>query len=212
MSIGIIDNLSRSFGYAKDKLGGNPGTWLILVILNLIPIVNWIVYGTYVRVLRGGDPKLENIGKSFVDGLLAYIICILYLLIPAVLSLALVFFLGYDTSAGPWAIFTGLTPAGIVLMIACIILFVLFILLLVPALVNFARNGFGAGFRFGEIFGMIAKVGWLKYILAVVVIVIIFCIICLLGLIPYYIGIIILLILIPYLKVWGANYFRNLFM
>ncbi|HKM41729.1 MAG TPA: DUF4013 domain-containing protein [Methanocorpusculum sp.] len=212
MSIGIGDNLTGSFGFAKDKLGRNFGTWLILAILNLLPIVNWIVYGTYVRVLRGGDPKLENIGKLFVDGLLAYIISILYLLIPMIFALSLGFFFGYDTSAGPLSIFTGLTPLGIVLIIVCIAVFFLFLLLLIPALVNFADRGFGAAFRYSEIFGMISKAGWLKYILSFIIIDIIFGIICLIGLVPYYIGIIILIILVPYLKVWGTKYFRNLFM
>ena len=76
MSIGIGANLTGSFGYAKDKLVGNIVNWILLIILSIIPIVNFIAMGTYLKVYRGEDPKVANIGKSFVDGLLAAIIAL----------------------------------------------------------------------------------------------------------------------------------------
>jgi len=208
MSIGIGDNVTGSFGYAKDNLWGKFGNWLILAILTIIPIVNWIAIGTYVKILRGAEPKLENIGKSFVDGLLVTIICIIYMIIPIII--AIVLGVGGGLAAG----LTG-SPAvaggvGIGIFIICLILFLLFSLLMIPAIVNFARGGFGAAFSFGTIFGMISKVGWLKYILAIIVIWIIFGIISLLGGIPY-VGWLIMMILAPFLAFWGFKYFANLF-
>jgi hypothetical protein len=208
MSIGIGDNLTGSFGYAKDNLWGKFGNWLILAILTIIPIVNWIAIGTYIKVLRGEEPKLENIGKSFVDGLLALIICIIYMLIPAIIAIILgvggVFAAGLTGSS---AVAGGV---GIGIFILCLILFLLFSLLMIPAIVNFARKGFGAAFSLGEIFGMISKAGWLKYILAIIVIWIIFAIISLLGAIPF-IGWLIMIILAPFLSIWSFKYFANLF-
>jgi len=219
MSIGIGDNLTASFGFAKDKLGGNIGTWLILSILNLIPIVNWIVYGTYVKVLRGDDPNLDNMGKSFVDGLLALIIGLIYMIIPTILSVFV--FIGMFTVGSVTV--TPMSPvvpavaagAGFALMfgliLLCIIVSILFSLLLIPALVNFARKGFGAAFSFGTLFGMISKAGWLNYILSIILFWIIFGAIIFICIIIPILGWILLIFIMPFLYFWGAKYFANLF-
>jgi len=68
----LAENLSNSFEYAK-KLFTDFGRLIILIVLDLIPLVNWIVTGYAAKVLRespGGDapPKLEKYGDMFVDG------------------------------------------------------------------------------------------------------------------------------------------------
>ncbi len=183
MSIAIGDNLTQSFEFAKEKLGGNIGTWLILSILNIVPIVNWIVYGAYVNVLRGGAPDLDNMGKSLVDGLLALIIGIIYMIIPIILTIFIsvgMFTISSVTTVTPMSTMSSMSPvvpvvttgAGFALMfgliILCIIVAFFFALFAKPAVVNFARNGFSAAFRLGEIFGMISKAGWLKYIVSLI--------------------------------------------
>ncbi len=162
--------------------------------------------GTYLKVYRGEDPKVEHIGKSFVDGLLALIIAIIYMLIPLIVT-SIVFAASMGSMmADPFA---GLAAAGIGGII-CLILFILFALVMTPAIVNFARNGFGAAFHFGEIIGMISKAGWLKYIISIILLAIIFGIIGLLGMIPF-IGWLIMLIIYPFLIVWAAKFYANLF-
>jgi hypothetical protein len=206
MSIGIGENLTGSFGFAKDKLVGSIVNWILLIILTIIPIVNFIAMGTYLKVYRGEDPKVEHIGKSFVDGLLALIIAIIYMLIPLIVT-SIVFAASMGSMmADPFA---GLAAAGIGGII-CLILFILFALLMIPAMINFARKGFGAAFKFGEIFGMIGKAGWLKYIISIILLAIIFGIIGLLGMIPF-IGWLIMLIIYPFLIVWAAKFWANLF-
>jgi len=216
MSIGIGENLTGSFGFAKDKLVGSIGNWILLIILTIIPIVDLIAIGTYLKVYRGEDPKVENIGKSFVDGLLAFIIAFIYLLIPTIILLVL----GGGTLfaaalTGSVASFVGV---GIGVLILCIILYILFGLIMTPAIVNFARKGFGAAFNFSEIFGMIGKAGWLKYILSIIVLGIIFGVIYgvigLLGLIPVAgsaIMWIVMFIVLPFFAVWGSKFWTNLF-
>ncbi|ABN07116.1 hypothetical protein Mlab_0946 [Methanocorpusculum labreanum Z] len=208
MSIGIGENLSGSFGYAKDKLFGSIGNWILLIILTIIPIVNFIAMGTYLKVYRGEDPKVENIGKSFVDGLLILIIVFLYMLIPTIVLLILgggaIFAAGLG---GPQALMAGL---GIGVLILCIILYILFGLIMTPAIVSFARGGFGDAFKFGQLFAMIGKAGWLKYILSIIILGIIFGIIGLLGAIPF-VGWIIMIIIYPFLIVWGSKFWANLF-
>ena len=219
MSIGIGDNLTASFGFAKDKLGGSLVTWLILSILNLIPIIDWIVYGVYVKVLRGEDPDLENLGKAFIDGLLAFIIGIIYMIVPIILIIIVsvgMYTIGSITVTTPGtpvpAVSTG---AGFALMFGlialCIVVAFLFSLLAKPAIVNFARNGFGAAFHFGEIFGMISKAGWLTYIVSLILLWIIFGAIVFICMLIPFIGWIILIFALPFLYCWGAKYLANLF-
>ncbi|MDO9522465.1 MAG: DUF4013 domain-containing protein [Methanocorpusculum sp.] len=226
MSIEIGENLTASFGFAKEKLGGNIGTWLILSILNLIPIVNWIVYGTFVKILRGDEPNLDNMGKSFVDGLLALIIGIIYMIIPIILTIVIsvgMFTISSVTTVTPMSTMSAMSPVvpvvttgvGFALMfgliLLCIIVTFLFALFAKPAVVNFARNGFGAAFHFGEIFRMISKAGWLKYILSLILFWIIFGAIILICLMIPILGWVILIFIMPFLYFWGAKYLANLF-
>ncbi|HJJ43133.1 MAG TPA: DUF4013 domain-containing protein [Methanocorpusculum sp.] len=207
MSIGIGANLTGSFGYAKDKLVGNIVNWILLIILSIIPIVNFIAMGTYLKVYRGEDPKVANIGKSFVDGLLAAIIAFIYMLIPMIIF-AIV--LGASIPAMMMGDLAAIGAAGIGIII-CMIVFMLFSLLMLPAMVNFARKGFGAAFAFNTIFGMIGKAGWLNYILSIIVLAVIFGLIGFIcGIIPI-LGMIILLIIFPLLTVWAAKFWATLF-
>jgi len=60
MSIGIGENLTASFGFAKDKLVVNFGTWLVLAILNILSIVNWIVLW---NICQGSPWRGSETGK-----------------------------------------------------------------------------------------------------------------------------------------------------
>ena len=219
MSIGIGENLTASFGFAKDKLGGSLVTWLILSILNLIPIVDWIVFGVYVKVLRGEEPDLENLGKTFIDGLLALIIGIIYMMVPIILiifvSVGMFTFGSVTVTQAGSPVPAVAAGAGIALMFGLIILsFVvafLFSLLATPAIVNFARNGFGAAFRIGELIRMIGKAGWLKYIVSLVLLWIIFSVIVFICMLIPFIGWIALIFAMPFIYFWGSKYLANLF-
>ncbi len=215
MSIGIGENLGSSFGFAKEKLFGSFVTWLILSIFSLIPIVSWIANGIYLKVFRGEDPTLENLGTSFVQGFLAWLIGLIYMIIPIIVC----FILG-GAALAP-AIVSGTVTAasisaglGIVSTIITLVVALIFSLIYIPALINYAREQkFGAAFAFGKIFSMIGKAGWLKYIASLILLAIIFGVIgCICGLLCLIlIGFILLFFLIPFLSVWGAKYFANLF-
>lgn len=219
MSIGIGENLTASFGFAKDKLGGSLVTWLILSILNLIPIIDWIVYGVYVKVLRGEEPDLENLGKTFIDGLLALIIGLIYMIVPIILIIVVsvgMFTFGSVTVTPGDPSVSGMSEiAGFAVMSGLIILsFVvafLFSLLATPAVVNFARKGFCAAFRIGELVRMIGKAGLLKYIVSLILLWIIFCVIVFICMLIPIIGWIVLIFALPFLYFWASKYLANLF-
>lgn len=216
MSIGIGDALGKSFGFAFENTFKHIGRWLGMAILMCIPIVNLIVMGMFLKVYRNEEPNFSNAGKSFVQGLLSAIIGIIYFIIPFIIAMVLgvASLLPVIASAGTdvGAIGAALTGGiGIVSMIIIIVVSILFFLIFTPAIVNFARNGFGAAFKFGEIFGMIGKLGWGKYILAILLLIVVMALIGLvLGLIAIIpiIGWIIIILAMPIIylveyKYWG---------
>lgn len=214
MSIGIGDALGKSFGFAFDSTFKHIGRWIGMAVLLCIPIVNWIVMGMFLKVYRNEEPDFSNAGKSFVQGLLALIISIIYFLIPFILAMIL------GVAALLPAIFSGASDIGtaitgglgIVSTIIIVVVSIIFYLIFTPAMINFARKGFGAAFAFGDIFAMIGKLGWGKYILAILLLFVVFIILgIVLGLIMLIpiIGLIIFILALPILyliqyKYWGA--------
>jgi len=82
----LAENLSNSFEYAR-KLFSDIGRVVILIILDLIPLVNWIVVGYAARVLKespasDAPPKLEKYGDLFVDGAKIFFASLIYMLVP----------------------------------------------------------------------------------------------------------------------------------
>ncbi|MDV0443035.1 DUF4013 domain-containing protein [Methanorbis rubei] len=235
MSIGIGDNLGKSFEFAKNRLVGKWVDWIILIVLTLIimvggaiPIVGWVISllagvlltGFIIRVYRGGEPKLDNYVKMFIDGILATIIGIIYMIVPIIL--AVIFgaaaFMTSMTSFNPanaMDTISGLTAGiGIVGIIVTFIVAIIFGILATMAIVRFAKEEkFGAAFEFGEIFKIVGKIGWLHYILSWIVLMIIFAVIffifILLSLII--IGLILMLVFMPFMMIWQAKYFAQLY-
>jgi len=184
----ISQNLSNSFDYAK-KLFSDFGRLVILIILDLIPLVNWIVMGYAARVLKespGADapPKLEDYGRMFVDGAKIFFASLIYMLIPLILIGAGVGALiaGMVMSGGPDFILTGFTPAqmfvfggtGVALVIIGVILAFLMLIILAAGIAHMIKTDkFGKAFAFGEIFSIVGKVGWGKYLVWIILVAVI---------------------------------------
>ncbi|HJJ31604.1 MAG TPA: DUF4013 domain-containing protein, partial [Methanocorpusculum sp.] len=199
--VGIFENVGASFkfGFRECYGDGFKGflRMLALFITCIIPIVFFIPMGIFLKVFRGEKPDFTGAGKSFIRGLLSFVIALIYMLIPIILfaifgGLALI-----PAMAGGNAGEIGAAILGSIGIIVAIIAAVILGFVAVPAEVNFARNGFGAAFRFSEIFGMISKAGFGKYILSYIVLIIItliiYFILSLICVIPV-IGIIILIL------------------
>jgi hypothetical protein len=220
--VDLSDNLSNSFAFAK-RLFSDFGRLVILIVLDLIPIVNLIVAGYGFRVLKESPgaqdpPKLENYSEMFVNGLKMAVAAIIYMLIPLILIAAGLgsFFAAMVTAGGPNFMWSEFAPAamgllggtGIVLvLIGALVAFVMLILL-AAGIAHMIRTGiFGKAFAFGEIVGMISKIGWGKYLAWLVLIVVISAVVGgIAGAIPY-VGWIISAIIGPPLT---AFYFRSL--
>ena len=216
MSVGLIENVGKSFGYAVDNTLKKILRWIGLTIVMCIPIVNFIAMGLFLKVFRGEEPDFSNAGKSFIQGLLLFIISIIYMIIP-IIAFAILGGASFITAiiapeAATDAILAGGAGLGI---IALFVLAIIFGLIMLPAEINFARKqSFGAAFKFGEIFGMIGKLGWGKYILAIILVYIIAIIfgfvVGLFALIPV-VGIILTYLAIPFAIFFELKYYANLF-
>jgi len=197
----IASNLSNSFEYAK-KLVSDFGRLLILIVLNLIPVVNWIVVGYAARVLRespGADapPKLEDYGKLFVEGAKVFFASLIYMIIPLIIVVAGLgsFFASMVMGGGPTFMPGGFEPStmgllsgtGIALVvIGAVIAFVMLILLAAGIAHMIKTDKFVKAFAFGEILGIIKKVGWGKYIAWIILVAVIaFIVGAITGAIPY---------------------------
>lgn len=206
----LSENLSNSFEFAK-KLLSDGGRLIILIVLDIIPIVNWIVIGYAARVLRESPstetpPKLEKYGEMFVDGAKVTFASLIYMLVPTILIAtgASSLFAGMLSLQGGFAApSVMLGGTGVVLLLVGILLGIILLLLLAAGMAHMLKTGkFGKAFAFGEILKIIRGIGWGKYIAWIVVLVIISMIIGgVAGLIPY-VGWVISAIISPILSVF----------
>jgi hypothetical protein len=208
--VNLTQNLNNSFEFAK-RLLSDGGRLIILIVLDIIPIVNWIVVGYAARVLRESPgtetpPKLERYGEMFVDGAKVFSASVIYMLIPIILI-----------ATGGVSLFASMLPiesrmavpavmvggGGAILLSVGVLLGILMLLLLAVGMAHMLKTGkFGKAFAFGEISGIIGRVGWARYLGWIVVVVFISVIIAgVAGLIPY-VGWVISAVISPLLSVF----------
>lgn len=148
----VIRNISDSLQYPVKN-------WLKLIVLGIIliiPVVNLIGLGYYLRIMRatwaGLDelPDFESTGELLIDGVKVLIVCIIYAVVPLILyALSFVF-------------------AGSAVFLATALIFAMIISMFAyMGIANMAYydSEMGAALRYHEILARIAAVGWGRYIL-----------------------------------------------
>ncbi len=201
--MGIGDMLGDSFEYTKEAFIEKWVRWIILIVCSIIfPLI----MGYSLDVMRGKKPAPEpgNWAKTFIDGILYFIISIIYM-IPVII-LAGIFIL-------PSIMMLATNPIGAIstLGIGMIIVFIVAIimgLIATIAIVRFAREEkFGEAFNFSEILGKIKSIGWINlFVMLLVLEIIVGVIYFILGMIPV-IGWLLTFILMPAFVVFSARYF-----
>jgi len=183
-------NLTDSIDYTK-MLFNDLGRLLILIILDIIPIVNFIVAGYAANVIKQSKdskelPPLTNYVDLWIQGLKIVVASIIIMIIPIIL----------------------IGPSVVLFVIAAwigVLLAFFLSIILGMAIVNMVKHGsFGKAFAFGEILNIIGKIGWGSYIVWLIVIFIISVIISAIGGIPV-IGWLLSLILGPLFAVFVAR-------
>ncbi len=210
----IGENLGASFEYAKEALVGKWVRWILLIIIGFIPIVNFIMSGYIIRVLRGikPAPELEDYVQLFIDGLLYFVISLVWM-IP-VFIVAAVFYGGSFIALMSGSDVLGVAGLG-AMLIGIPVVFIVAILCGLFAyigVVRFARmEKFSEAFAFGAIKDKIGEIGWVNYIIALIVVsVVVGVVVFILMLIPI-IGVLLLFILMPFFAIFQARYICNLY-
>ena len=219
MSIELGENISSAFSYAFNNTFKHFGRWLGLSVLLLIPIANLIPLGIFLKTYRNEEPDFSGAGKSFVNGLLYFLITLVYAIIPFILILVLggTALAGLIPAmiAGDMAGMTAALAGSLALVLVVFIVSILIAFVLIPGIINFARSGkFSGAFKFGEIFGMIKKAGVGHYILSFIVLFLIIMliefVIGLIAMIPI-LGFIVTVLATPFLTFVAYKFFGNLF-
>jgi len=182
--------LDQTFAYTKEGVWGRTKRWLILIgCLILFPLI----LGYMVRIFRGVKPapEPEQWGSMFIDGLkllvveVVYIIPVILLVIIAFLPLLSTLIAGgaphkdpsslSDAQIQQWILVhpefisaIGFLAILLLLAVLCGIIISIFSFL---GVVRFARTGSMAeAFNFSAIVSHIRRIGWLNYLLALIVI------------------------------------------
>jgi hypothetical protein len=162
--------VGESFEYAKEAVVGKWNKWVMLIIATIllgIPLMGYAM-----KVLRGEKPapEVNDWGTLFIDGIKYIIIMIIYM-IPAMIVL----FVAVGASAlgamsnNPTAVMAAIGGMLIGLLLFAVIALITSIFALIGA-VRFARTGsIGEAFNFSAILATIEKIGWVPYIIALVV-------------------------------------------
>ena len=199
--------LGEAFGYAKEGLVGRWMRWVLLLVATILLALPLLGYE--LKIYRGEKPAPEVTGWAtlFIDGIKYLIICLIYaipIIIVAVLTLGPLVMAAIAGNQAAVMAGIGTFIVGIVVLaiIGIIIAFFEFI-----GVVRFARTGkMGEAFNFGAILETIGKIGWVSYIVALVIMTVIIGIIELICMAIPFVGGVILFILVPFIVLFEARY------
>ena len=182
--------LDESFSYAKESVWGKWTKWLLLVVsLIIFPLI----IGYMVRIYRGDKPapELTEWGSMFIDGLKLLVIKIVYaapvilLVIAAFLPLVSTlitsgafnenFAVMSEVQAEQWFMSHPefISAAGLMMIFLLLaVVFAIFIAIVsFIGSVRFARTGkISEAFNFSAILAQIRRIGWVNYIVALMII------------------------------------------
>jgi len=202
--------VGESFEYAKEAVVGKWNKWLMLIIATIL--LGLPLMGYAMKVLRGEKPapEINDWGTLFIDGIKYFIVSLIYA-IPILIVWVLV--MGASAAAIMSGNYSAMMAAFGAMALGALVMFVLGIIIAVfevIGIVRFARTGsIGEAFNMSAILATINKIGWVPYIIALVVLMIVAIIIAIivgiLMMIPY-LGIIIYICLIAPIALLFTRY------
>jgi Protein of unknown function (DUF4013) len=164
--------LGDAFTYTKEGVWGNTNRWLKLILA--IICLGLPFNGYLMRVYRGATPApdVDQWGNLFADGLKLLVVGIVYaipLLILWVLIYGSMFLAIFSGSMNEKAM-AAFVPNLILMMLFYIVEIVIAVFLPI-AYIRFARTDtFSEAFNFSAIIETIGKIGWLNYVVALVLV------------------------------------------
>lgn len=189
---------------------------LIGGILGIIPIINFLEYGYILKVMKGaiggnpGMPKWEEWGDLFINGLIAFIISLIYMIIPILVLLISIGGVVTAALSGNMNLMIGAIAGAIGGVLIGLLLALIFGFMVPMALALYVKeNSFGSAFRVGEILSRIKSV-FGDYITVYIVLIVLVFILGLLNSIPI-LGFLIVIFGSFYISVVTFNMFGKVY-
>lgn len=213
--------LSGSIDYAIGAVWKRWARWILLVVSSIIfPLI----LGYVMEIYRGRDPapELRHWWRLFIDGLKLIAVWIIYML-PVIAVIAItggLAIIAAMSTAGSAArldeifrypdLFLPILAGFLTGLFIAILLAIFISLVATIGVIRMARTErFGEAFNFRAILSTIRKMGWGRYVLALIILFLIMlvfsAVLALIVAIPY-VGFIIYLFLLPPLTVFEARY------
>ncbi len=203
--------VGESFAYAKDAVWEKWNKWLMLIIATIllgIPLAGYCL-----KVLRGEKPAPEvaDWGTLFVDGIKTIIVMLIYAIPVIIVEVLMIGSVMTGALSGDPNVMMAAIGAMLIGFVVVFILAIIIALFEMIGVVRFARTGsMGEAFNFSAILATIGKIGWVTYIIALIVYIIVAVIfgiiVTILMMIPI-LGIILYLCLIPPFALLATRYF-----
>lgn len=160
LSVNYQRVLEDSFDYTGNILRGGWVRWLQLIAS---VIVFPLIYGYFVRIMRGGPaPEFGGWGRLFIDGLKLLVVYLAYIALMFVVAIALV--------GGAGVLAGQNSPVAAVAALVSFILLVLIWLVAQMAMVRFAKAGLlREAFNIPVVLAQIRRIGWGSYIFSQII-------------------------------------------
>lgn len=166
--------VGESFEYAKEAVVGKWNKWLMLVIATIL--LGLPLMGYAMKVLRGESPapEVEDWGTLFIDGIKYLIVSLIYAIPLIIVGFVVIGATAVSAMSGDYTAMIAAFGAIALGMIIMLILAVIIGVFEVIGIVRFARTGsIGEAFNFNAILSTIGKLGWVPYIIALVVLIVV---------------------------------------
>ncbi len=176
------------------KFPSKDNEWILKIliggVINIIPVVNLISFGYLLKVMKGsidgkpGLPKWDDWGNLFMNGLIAAIIGLIYMIIPILIFLISGGSIVAAALSGNVEMLMGAIAGAMGGILIALLLVLIFGFLLPMALSMYVReNNFGAALRFNEAISRIKSV-FGDYLTVYIVVIALFFILGVLNSIP----------------------------
>jgi hypothetical protein len=160
--------LGDSFAYTKNGLLGKWWKWLLLFI-SMVIFPLWMGYQWKIYQGESRAPVLNDWVGMFINGIKLTVVSIIYFLIPLIVFI-LVGGAGVIMGVATDNLGAGALIGALIGILIGLVVFFIFSLIALMALIRFARtDNFGEAFNFSAIVAHIGKIGWVSYILALII-------------------------------------------
>ncbi|MEE1135405.1 MAG: DUF4013 domain-containing protein [Methanocorpusculum sp.] len=203
VSPGMVETMSYTAGTDIILSGLFIGGMLAVILVSslVMLIASFFMSGFILRVYRGEEElNFKNLGKMFWQGVVYFVIMFIYFIPYSIVSELLMY--------GP------IWNTGYLIIISCIniFLFIFSTVLAINAGIRYAKEGrFGAAFHLGKICSIVGNIGWLRYLGHIILFMIIIGAVELIFMMVPFVGILLLIVALPFIMIFQAKFLTNLY-